>query len=28
VPGVHLRTLEEDRTAVRDCLYVMSRAVA
>ena len=28
VPGVHLRTLEEDRTAVRDSLYVMSRAVA
>ncbi|MGH8389214.1 MAG: hypothetical protein ACRESJ_27660 [Pseudomonas sp.] len=28
VPGVHLRTLEEDRTAVRDYLYVMSRAVA
>ena len=28
VPGVHLRTLEEDRTSVRDCLYVMSRAVA
>jgi hypothetical protein len=28
VPGVHLRTLEEDRTAVHDCLYVMSRAVA
>ncbi|BCX67325.1 hypothetical protein [Pseudomonas izuensis] len=28
VPGVHLRTLEEDRTDVRDCLYVMSRAVA
>ncbi|VVQ23233.1 hypothetical protein PS938_05366 [Pseudomonas fluorescens] len=28
VPGVQLRTLEEDRTAVRDCLYVMSRAVA
>lgn len=27
VPGVHLRTLEEDRTAVHDCLYVMSRAV-
>jgi len=25
---VHLRTLEEDRTAVHDCLYVMSRAVA
>jgi hypothetical protein len=28
VPGVHLRTLEEDQTTVRDCLYVMSRAVA
>ena len=28
VPGVHLRSLEEDRTAVHDCLYVMSRAVA
>jgi hypothetical protein len=28
VPGVHLRTLEEDRTVVRDCLYLMSRAVA
>ena len=28
VPGVHLRTLEEDRTAVRDCLYLMSWAVA
>jgi hypothetical protein len=28
VPGVQLRTLEEDRTSVRDCLYVMSRAVA
>ncbi|VVN40979.1 hypothetical protein PS662_05464 [Pseudomonas fluorescens] len=28
VPGVHLRTLEEDRTSVRDALYVMSRAVA
>ncbi|VVN66668.1 hypothetical protein [Pseudomonas fluorescens] len=28
VPGVHLRTLEEDRTGVRDALYVMSRAVA
>ncbi|QAY85546.1 hypothetical protein [Pseudomonas arsenicoxydans] len=28
VPGVHLRTLEEDRTGVRDSLYVMSRAVA
>lgn len=28
VPGVHLRTLEEDRTTVRDCLYLMSRAVA
>lgn len=28
VAGVHVRTLEEDRTAVRDCLYVMSRAVA
>ncbi|UZE09766.1 hypothetical protein [Pseudomonas sp. B21-053] len=28
VPGVHLRTLEEDGTGVRDCLYVMSRAVA
>ena len=28
VPGVHLRTLEEDRTSVRDWLYVMSRAVA
>ncbi|MDI3274992.1 hypothetical protein ACYZT3_18075 [Pseudomonas sp. MDT1-16] len=28
VPGVHLRTLEEDRTSVRDGLYVMSRAVA
>lgn len=28
VPGVHLRTLEEDRTSVHDCLYVMSRAVA
>jgi len=28
VPGVHLRTFEEDRTDVRDCLYVMSRAVA
>jgi hypothetical protein len=27
VPGVHLRTLEEDRTCVHDCLYVMSRAV-
>jgi len=25
---VHLRTFDEDRTAVRDCLYVMSRAVA
>ena len=28
VPGVQLRTLEEDRSGVRDCLYVMSRAVA
>ena len=28
IPGVHLRTLEEDRTTVRDGLYVMSRAVA
>jgi len=28
VPGVHLRTLEVDRTSVRDGLYVMSRAVA
>ncbi|MHC8343526.1 hypothetical protein [Pseudomonas sp. RT6P73] len=28
VPGVHLRTLEEDRTSVHDGLYVMSRAVA
>ncbi|MHC8339939.1 hypothetical protein [Pseudomonas sp. HLT2-19-2] len=28
VPGAHLRTLEEDRTSVRDGLYVMSRAVA
>ncbi|MHC8380092.1 hypothetical protein [Pseudomonas sp. LB3P14] len=28
VPGVHLRALEEDRTSVRDGLYVMSRAVA
>ena len=28
VPGVQLRTLEEDRTSVRDGLYVMSRAVA
>ncbi|AWM93065.1 hypothetical protein DJ564_20880 [Pseudomonas sp. 31-12] len=28
LPGVQLRTLEEDRTGVRDCLYVMSRAVA
>jgi hypothetical protein len=28
VPGVHLRTLEEHRTSVRDSLYVMSRAVA
>nr|WP_256353649.1 hypothetical protein [Pseudomonas sp. PDM30] len=28
VPGVHLRTLEEDRTTVRDCLYLMSWAVA
>jgi hypothetical protein len=28
VPGVHLRTLEEGRTSVRDCLYVMSRTVA
>ncbi len=28
VPGVQLRTLAEDRTHVRDCLYVMSRAVA
>jgi hypothetical protein len=28
VPGVQLRTLEEDRTVVRDCLYLMSRAVA
>lgn len=28
VPGVHLRTLEENGTAVHDCLYVMSRAVA
>jgi hypothetical protein len=28
LPGVHLRTLEEDQTSVRDCLYVMSRAVA
>jgi hypothetical protein len=28
VPGVHLRTLEEHRTSVRDGLYVMSRAVA
>ncbi|WLH14941.1 hypothetical protein PSH58_11905 [Pseudomonas hefeiensis] len=28
VPGVHLRTLEEDRTAVHDYLYLMSRAVA
>jgi len=28
VAGVHLRTLEEDRTSVRDCLYVMARAVA
>ncbi|MHC8400405.1 hypothetical protein ACYZTX_13250 [Pseudomonas sp. MDT1-17] len=28
VPGVHLRTLDEDRTSVRDGLYVMSRAVA
>ena len=28
VPGVHLRTLEEDLTSVRDGLYVMSRAVA
>ncbi|MHC8334468.1 hypothetical protein [Pseudomonas sp. LB3P25] len=28
VPGVHLRTLEEERTSVRDGLYVMSRAVA
>jgi hypothetical protein len=28
IPGVHLRTLEEDRTTIRDGLYVMSRAVA
>ena len=28
IPGVHLRTLEEARTTVRDGLYVMSRAVA
>ena len=28
VPGVHLRSLDEDRTSVRDSLYVMSRAVA
>ena len=28
VPGVQLRSLEEDRTAARDCLYLMSRAVA
>ncbi|WP_397448561.1 hypothetical protein [Pseudomonas sp. NA-150] len=28
VPGVHLRTLEEDPAPVRDGLYVMSRAVA
>jgi hypothetical protein len=28
VPGVHLRSLDEDRTGVRDGLYVMSRAVA
>ncbi|MDR7286508.1 hypothetical protein J2X84_005372 [Pseudomonas corrugata] len=28
VPGVQLRTLEEDQTSVRDSLYVMSRAVA
>lgn len=28
LPDVHLRTLEEGRTPVRDCLYVMSRAVA
>jgi hypothetical protein len=28
VPGVQLRTLEQDRTCVRDALYVMSRAVA
>lgn len=28
VPGVQLRTLEEDRNGVRDSLYVMSRAVA
>jgi hypothetical protein len=28
VPGVHLRTLEEGRTSVRDGLYVMSGAVA
>ena len=28
VPGVHLRTLEEGRTSVRDSLYVMSRTVA
>lgn len=28
VPDVHLRTLEDGRTSVRDCLCVMSRAVA
>ena len=28
VPGVQLRSLEEDPTAARDCLYLMSRAVA
>ncbi|PWE39517.1 hypothetical protein [Pseudomonas prosekii] len=28
VPGVQLRNLAEDRSTVRDCLYVMSRAVA
>ncbi|MBZ9783207.1 hypothetical protein K9857_16885 [Pseudomonas sp. REP124] len=28
IHGVHLRTLEEDRAGVHDCLYVMSRAVA